>query len=146
MGTRHLTVAGLSAAVLAVGLVTGCAQGSGTPSAGGSTAASTSPTADSGASTTPSQSASPGAPAPGGGADGGTPAAGDLTVSGQVETGAEPTCLILRSNGSTYELLDGDRNVVKAGNTVTVTGHVVTGVMSHCMQGKMLRVTQAHAN
>jgi hypothetical protein len=66
-----------------------------------------------------------------------------LTLTGQVETGVEAHCLILRSNGGTYQLMGGDKNVVKAGNNVVVTGHVVKGVMSYCMQGQPFEITQS---
>jgi hypothetical protein len=141
MRTRHLTVAGLLASMLAVGLITGCAQGTGTPLAGGSSGVASSPSASaSGGAVTPSSA--PSVPAdPGSSAKA---AGSELTLNGQIETGVEASCLILRSNGATYELMGGDKNVVKAGNNVVVTGHLVTGIMSHCMQGKPFEITQAH--
>jgi hypothetical protein len=139
MRTRHLTVVGLLAALLAVGLTAGCAKGTGTPSAGGSSGVSSAPgPSESGGSTPPSAGTSPSA----------TPSSsestGELTLTGQVEAGVEPKCLILRANGGTYQLVGGDQNVVKVGNNVVVTGHVVTGMMSYCMQGKPFQVTTAH--
>jgi hypothetical protein len=144
MRNRHLTVVAALASLLAVGPITGCAQGTGTPSAGGSSGVSSSPSPVPGASAsagTPPASASPTVP----GQPGGTPepAGADMTLNGQIETGAEAHCLILRSNGGTYQLMGGDANIVKAGNNVVVTGHLVKGVMSYCMQGKPFEITQA---
>jgi hypothetical protein len=139
MGTRHLTVVGLLASLLAAGLISGCGQGTGTPSAEGSSGVSTSSGPSAGASSVP-PSPSPSAPS----SPGGSPArTGEVTLTGQVETGVEAHCLILRSNGGTYQLMGGDTNIVKAGNNVVVTGHVVKGVMSYCMQGQPFEITQA---
>jgi hypothetical protein len=72
------------------------------------------------------------------------PSAGALmTLRGQVEQGVEPGCLVLRSGGKTYELMADKFPVVKAGAQVEVTGRVVTGMMSHCMQGPIFQVTSA---
>lgn len=145
MRTRHLTAVGLLASVLAVGLITGCAQGSGSPSGDGSASGGPSAAPSASASAPGGGSIAPQSPPPSGGASHGS-ASGELTLTGPIEAGAEPSCLIMRSNGSTYQLIGGDKNIVKAGSTVTVTGHVVTGVMSYCMQGKIFQVTQAHIN
>ncbi len=126
MGIRHFSV--LLVPLLTAGLMTGCASGSGTagPSSGpGSASGAPAPTAP-----------SPSAP---------SPSAGDITLSGPVEAGAEPGCLLLRANGRVYLLTGGDKNIVKAGSTVTVRGHVVQ-VMSHCMQGEPFEVTEAHSS
>ena len=68
---------------------------------------------------------------------------GDTTLSGQVEAGVEANCLIMQTGGKTYLLLDGDKNIVKAGNNVVVRGHIVKGVMSYCMQGQPFQITDA---
>ena len=65
------------------------------------------------------------------------------TLTGTVEDGVEPKCLIMRTGGKSYQLMGGDPNIVKAGNNVEVRGHVVTGMMSYCMQGQPFQITQA---
>ncbi len=142
MRTRHLTVIGLLAPLLAVGLITGCGQGSGTPSAeeGRSSIVSSSPG--------PSGSAGPALPAPSDpsppSSSAGPEPTGEITISGRVEAGVEANCLILRTSDKTYQLMGGDKNVVKAGNNVVVRGHIVKGVMSYCMQGEPFQVAEAH--
>lgn len=67
----------------------------------------------------------------------------EQTITGQVEAGVERGCLILRDSTGLYQLLGGDPTVVYAGADVSLTGHVVTGVMSYCMQGKPFQITRA---
>jgi hypothetical protein len=141
MRTRHLTVVGLLASTLAVGLITGCAQGTGTPSAGGSGSVSLSPSSPS-PEPSSSPSSEPSSAPPSTGAE--SPSAGpETTLSGQVEAGVEASCLIMQTGGKTYLLLGGDKNIVKAGNNVVVRGHIVKGVMSYCMQGQPFQITDA---
>src|SRR5262245_33703318 len=116
---RRLTAAAL--AVIFVGALASCARGS--------TGSGVSP----GGGSAPSASATGSA----------TPGAGDITLRGQVDKGVEPGCLILKSGGKTYELMTEDHSVVHAGAQVVVTGHVATGMMSHCMQGAIFLVTSA---
>ena len=130
MRTRfHLAVVVLGAALF----LAGCAQ-----SGVGSSTAGSSP-AGSSASATASQ-ATPASPAP-------SPAvsASTMVLTGQVEPGVEPHCLLLKDGGQTYQLMGGDPAVVKAGARVRVSGHVVDNVMSYCMQGKPFQITEAHA-
>jgi hypothetical protein len=117
MGTRQVkrSVA-LLAALFAGFLTAGCGQG-GTPDAGGSSV-----------STEPSQSPS---------------SADEMTVSGRVEEGVEAGCIMLRTNTQLYQLLGGDRNVVKVGNNIVVRGRVAKGVMGFCMQGTPFEVSEA---
>lgn len=146
--TRHLAAAVLAATLL--GALAGCANGSGqprssTPVVATSPAVPLSPPAASG---TPASQASPPAVRPASSApipppQTATATGPELTLSGRVEQGVEPGCLILRSGGGTYELMARDQGVVRAGATVVVTGHVVTGIMSHCMQGRPFQVTSA---
>jgi hypothetical protein len=140
MAPRQFTVVGSLVTLLALALVTGCAQGTGSPSAGGSSVSTApGPSASSSPSSPGTSPSSPGAsPSPGG-----SPSPGDVTMSGQIETGVEAHCLILRTNGATYQLMGGDPNIVKAGNNVVVTGHVVKGMMSYCMQGQPFQISQA---
>jgi hypothetical protein len=69
---------------------------------------------------------------------------GEQTLTGTVQAGVERGCLILQDATGLYQLLGGDPTVVYAGATVSVTGHVVTGVMSYCMQGRPFQITEAH--
>ncbi len=73
-----------------------------------------------------------------------TPAAGEQTLSGVVEDGVEGRCLILRDEGGVaYQLLGADPAIVRPGARVVVTGHVATGIMTYCMQGKPFQVSSA---
>lgn len=140
MGKRHVVAVGLLCLVLA-----GCARSdsasSSSPGASAGTPAPTpggsSPSGGSPGTLPPDQSPPPGYPPSGG--------TRQLVLSGQVESGVEPGCLILRDAGKTYELMGGDPAIVKAGARVRVVGHLAVGVMSHCMQGQPFQVTEAHA-
>lgn len=160
MGPRQVAVTTLLATLVAAGLLTGCGSHAAPPSSAGvsgspGSSVAPAPSASAVVSASPSAGGSPFPSAPaGGGSTGGpvpvptggtSPAAGDITLQGQVETGAEPSCLMLRSDGHLYHLLNGDTSVVRAGNNVVVQGHVVKGVMSHCMQGMPFLVTHARA-
>jgi hypothetical protein len=126
MRTRHFAVL----ALLCAALLGGCAQG-GSGSAGASGGASS--------------PAAPVSPVPSGSAEPSSPAAGTaMVLTGQVQAGVEPGCLILKDAGQTYELTGGDPAIVKPGARVRITGHVVDNVMSHCMQGKPFQVVEAH--
>ncbi len=72
-----------------------------------------------------------------------TAPAGEQTLSGVVEDGVEGRCLILRDGGVAYQLLGGDPTVIRPGSRVVVTGHVATGIMTYCMQGKPFQVSSA---
>jgi hypothetical protein len=141
MGTRLCVVLAL---LLTGGLLAGCG-----PDGGTATSASPSPSASE-----PSASAGPGpgnasgepaptATAPAQPPAGSSAATSDISVTGQVEQGVEAGCLLLRTDGKSYLLVGGDRNILKAGSTVTVRGHVITGTMSHCMQGQPFQVSEA---
>ncbi|MFL6136233.1 MAG: hypothetical protein ACJ74O_00320 [Frankiaceae bacterium] len=69
-----------------------------------------------------------------------------ITVTGTVEQGAEPSCLILRATTGQYELQGPLAARLGTGEQVTVTGHVVRDVMSHCMQGQPFAVTAVHGS
>jgi hypothetical protein len=125
MRTRHFAVLALLCAVL----LGGCAQGG-----SGSSAAS-------GGASSP---VAPASPVPSGSALPSSPAGAAMVLTGQVERGVEPGCLILRDSGQTYELTGGDPAIVKPGARVRITGHVMDNVMSHCMQGKPFEVVEAH--
>ena len=138
-------------AVTFIGALAGCASGSGQPGAVSTHVAvtfSAVPLSPPAASAAPAPPASPPAIRPASSApilppQTATATGAELTLNGRVEQGVEPGCLILRAGGRTYELMARDQNVVRAGATVVVTGHVLTGVMSHCMQGQPFQVTSA---
>lgn len=127
MRTRlHIAAVLLGAAVI----LTGCAQSRmGSSAAGSSASPAPAVSASSSAPTAPS-------PSPAG-------SAATLVLTGQVEAGVEPRCLVLRSGAESYLLVGGDPAVVKAGARVRVTGHLAVGMMSYCMQGKLFQVTSA---
>jgi hypothetical protein len=137
MGNRRSSpLAVLLGAVLAGGLIAGCADGKGTggPAApGGSVSTSPSDGSSSGGSATPSPSLS---------ATG--PPLAEMTLTGMVEEGVEPNCLVLHTAEKTYLLLGGDRAVVKGGAKVKVRGRPEPSLMSHCMQGEPFQVLEAH--
>jgi hypothetical protein len=141
--TRVRTAAAL--ALIVLGLAGACAA-PGTSADGGSSAGAP---ATSGDTTSPSAPDSPlptaGVITPPTASPGpvGSALPGDITLRGQVEAGVEPGCLIMQSGGKTYELYSVDRSVVRPGANLVLTGHVVTGMMSHCQQGQIFQVTSA---
>ena len=64
------------------------------------------------------------------------PPAGELTVTGTVIEGVEPGCLLLDG----YLLVGGDRDQLRPGARVAVTGRVDRGLLSTCQQGVPLVV------
>ncbi|MEU8263529.1 hypothetical protein AB0C02_23250 [Micromonospora sp. NPDC048999] len=56
---------------------------------------------------------------------------GTTTLTGTVQAGVEPNCLLLDGN----LLVGGPRQVLKAGARVTVTGHAQPDLMTTCQQG-----------
>jgi hypothetical protein len=143
MGTRHLAASG--AALVVAGVLAGCAAASpqpgNSPAPGGSTPSSGASAPSPEPLPTVLQSLSP---QPSGAASGKpAPSQAEQTITGQVEAGVERGCLILRDATGTYQLLGGDPTIVYPGASVSLTGHVVTGVMSYCMQGKPFQITRA---
>lgn len=59
--------------------------------------------------------------------------AGQLTLTGKVQSGVEGGCLVLQHDRTLYLLLGAKG--VRPGDEVTATGHVSTGTMSFCQQG-----------
>jgi hypothetical protein len=57
-------------------------------------------------------------------------------VSGTVEQGVEPGCVILRADDGTQYLLLGLPSYPPYGDSVDVTGYVANSVASYCMQGE----------
>ena len=126
---------GLAVAALGAATLAGCAS-SGSVNSGGAATTGASPTSPAGV--TPTGPASTATPP---GSDGSAPAVGvTVTVTGTVIQGAEPSCLILKSDRGELELLSA-KTPVHSGDQVTATGHVVR-VMSHCMQGQPFLVEQ----
>ncbi|GGL90839.1 hypothetical protein GCM10012279_05760 [Micromonospora yangpuensis] len=80
--------------------------------------------------------AEPPVPNPGGS---GGPAA--TTLTGTVEAGVEPGCLLLDG----HQLVGGPRDVLRAGARVTVTGQVQQDLMTTCQQGIPFLVASARA-
>jgi hypothetical protein len=76
---------------------------------------------------------SPGVPIPSPGAQ--------MSISGVIYSGAEPTCLLMRQGQGEYLLLANDTVKLRAGERAVVTGHVIHGVMTHCQQGQPFVVT-----
>jgi hypothetical protein len=133
MGTRHLVVGALCAVLL----LGGCAQGSSNTGPG----ASMSPSAEPSSSPSSPSPEPPELSLPPSASD----KAGTMTLTGTVEPGVEAGCLLMKTGGKTYLLIGGDRNVVKAGARVQVTGRLAPDIKSYCMQGTAFQVTAASA-
>ncbi|WP_144119412.1 DUF5818 domain-containing protein [Catellatospora sichuanensis] len=71
-----------------------------------------------------------------------------ISVSGRVErVELEGGCTVLRAdNGTTYQLMGGDPNVVKPGATVLVKGRLRTDIMTICQMGPVLEVVTAQSS
>jgi hypothetical protein len=82
-------------------------------------------------------------PKPGGGAPTGAggSTSDDMTVTGTVTAGAEPSCLLVSYQKVEYLLLT-DNPAIVAGESVRATGHVAQGIRTHCQQGIPFEVTQ----
>lgn len=71
-----------------------------------------------------------------------------ITLNGTVHRGAGPGCMILSTSSGQYELVGADQKALralKAGGKVKVSGYREHGMMSHCMQGPMIKVVSVHA-
>lgn len=153
---RYRAIGGvLLAGALSAALLAGCkssgspqSAGSAHPSASGSASSSPSASAPASPSGRPSPS-TPGAPPTSAGTPPASQPAGDLeTHTGTVTQGVEPGCLILRASDGTYELVGADttaKRALRPDATVVVRGYQEHGLMSHCMQGKILKVVSARA-
>jgi hypothetical protein len=68
--------------------------------------------------------------------------AGEITVIGTVSEGVEAGCLVLDAEGGTrYLLVGGERNELRSGARVAVTGRIARELLSICQQGEPLVVT-----
>ncbi|MGH3712587.1 MAG: hypothetical protein ACRDT4_03885 [Micromonosporaceae bacterium] len=127
-------MASVTVVVLALGALTGCGAGQ-DPGAG---------KAPPSGSASPSESAAPGpslSPTPGESKS--AAKGGGVELRGTVESGVEAGCLILTTGGKTYNLIGGDRAVVKAGARVVVRGTEEPDLMTTCQQGIPFRVAEA---
>jgi hypothetical protein len=72
---------------------------------------------------------------------------GTLTLTGVVERGVEPGCLVLRAGGRSYTLLgrtgSSPATGVPLSVPVKVVGSVATGMASYCQQGTLIKVVRA---
>lgn len=158
MATRLFSASAVFAtALLGAGLLAGCSD-SDTPTRDASSHRSTSPSASSppGATASSGGSAASGDAAASSGAarprnPGATGEAavpplsagpGEIVVTGDVEDGVEPGCVVLRASGGTYVLVGGDRQRLAEGGRMTVRGRAETGMMTTCQQGTPLRVVE----
>ncbi|MDG4793302.1 hypothetical protein [Micromonospora sp. WMMD1082] len=66
-------------------------------------------------------------------------ATSELTLTGRIESGVEPGCLLLDG----YLLLGGPRDVLTAGASVTVTGRPAPDMLTTCQQGTPFQVASA---
>jgi hypothetical protein len=71
----------------------------------------------------------------------GTSTGAQMSLSGQIYGGAEPSCLLMRQDNVQYLLLASASMKLHAGMRAVVTGHTVHGIMTHCMQGQPFQVT-----
>ncbi|MEU9511648.1 hypothetical protein [Micromonospora sp. NPDC048169] len=67
------------------------------------------------------------------------PGVGGTVISGTVQAGVEPNCLLLDG----HLLVGGPRDVLKAGARVEVTGRPEPGMMTTCQQGTPFVVESA---
>ncbi|WP_327032869.1 hypothetical protein [Micromonospora ureilytica] len=68
------------------------------------------------------------------------PGVGATTLSGTLQGGVEPNCVLLDG----YLLLGGPRELLRPGARVEVTGRVEAGMMTTCQQGTPFVVERAH--
>lgn len=74
-------------------------------------------------------------------------APGVITVTGVVQSGVEPRCLVLKADdGRQFLLLGGNPNLLQPGTEVVVKGTSALEKPTTCMQGIPLRVTDAKSS
>ncbi|MFI6779774.1 hypothetical protein [Micromonospora sp. NPDC050276] len=142
MRTLRLVVPAL---VVCVALTACGGQGGGggtpTPTPTGAQSVTSQPTPDptpTPSTIAPTVPARPKTPKPGGPST--PPGVGATTLSGTVQGGVEPNCVLLDG----YLLIGGPRDVLTPGARVEVTGRVEPGMMTTCQQGTPFVVTAAH--
>lgn len=131
-----LVIAGLTSVLLA-----GCADSDGEPAQPGGSMSATPTPSGSGRdpSTGPSFDATPVPPSGGSGAA----KSGEITVTGSIEEGVEPNCILLKTADKSYLLLGGDRALIQQGGRLTVRGTPQPDLMTTCQQGEPFRVAEA---
>jgi len=70
------------------------------------------------------------------------PSSSPATLRGRVEEGVEAGCLMLNDGGMLYQLVGGDRSLLRPGRTVEVTGTVEPDLATTCQQGRPFVVRQ----
>jgi hypothetical protein len=65
-----------------------------------------------------------------------------MTLTGQVEEGVEPGCLVMKLGTATYLLVGGDRTLVAAGKRITVRGRPNPEMITTCQQGTPFEVAE----
>ncbi len=66
-----------------------------------------------------------------------------MELRGTVESGVEAGCLIMKVGDETYNLIGGDRDVVKPGAKVVVRGAEKPDLVTTCQQGVPFEVVDA---
>lgn len=125
----------IAIAGLALGGLAGCGSPSSpvaTPPSVGSPAG---PSVGSAGGAAPSGAQSPGASEP-------EPSGSVTAISGTVQAGVEPGCVLLNTGAKTYLLIGGDRTAMKSGAKLTVYGTPEPGMLSTCQQGTPFRVSR----
>ncbi|SMD18441.1 hypothetical protein [Lentzea albidocapillata] len=70
-----------------------------------------------------------------------------ITLTGVVQSGVEPSCLVLKADdGRQFLLLGGNPDVLQTGAEVMVEGTPALEKPTTCMQGIPLRVTDAKSS
>lgn len=67
----------------------------------------------------------------------------EITVVGTVRSGVERGCLVVSAKGRTHQLIGGDPEVVRPGAHLSVRGRPDPGLVTTCMQGEPLHVSEA---
>lgn len=73
------------------------------------------------------------------------PTSGSASLRGVVEEGVEAGCLMLNVDGTLYQLIGGDRTLLRPGRRVAVLGDIQRDLATTCQQGIPLVVRQASA-
>jgi hypothetical protein len=145
MDMRRRGVAFAAGLLVAGSLLTGCAE-AGPGEAGGSTTTPGGIVTTSGGSPSPTGSPTGGPPRP---PTEPLPTTGDpvgqMTLRGVIVEGVEANCKAFKTDsGMGYELFGvKDAALLRPGTRLEVTGSLATDLVSHCMQGDILRVTSA---
>ena len=71
------------------------------------------------------------------------PVGGTARLRGMIEEGVEAGCVMLTAEGVQYQLVGGDRTLLRPGRTVEVVGDVERDLATTCQQGVPLVVRQA---